>query len=94
MNEKRKFSRRPLHQVVSFSLAEGKKTKIWYIGKIQNVSIAGMKISIHQVEDIRPGDRVHVLCMPGDEQNHEPIRVEGEVIWKSREKMEFGLRYC
>ncbi len=97
LHEKRKFARRPLRQVVSFSPLEGQEARVWYLGWIQNVSIAGMKISMNQEEGLRPGDRIQVLCLPGGAsgaQEQEPVRIEAEVIWQSGDGLEFGLRYC
>jgi len=97
INEKRKFTRRPLHQVVSFSLVESRESNVWYIGWIENVSVAGMKILINQEGCVCPGNRIMILCLPGGGhgmQTQEPVRIEAEVIWQSRDGLEFGLRYC
>jgi len=95
--EKRKFTRRPLHRVVSFALKQETGGNIWYLGWVQDASVAGMKISVNRPEAVRVGESITVLCLPGGEQRvqgQEPVQIRAEVVWQSEDGLQFGVRYC
>ncbi len=97
IEEKRKFTRRPLHRVVSFARKQGIGSNVWYLGWVQDASVAGMKISVNQPETVTVGESITVLCLPGGEQRthgQEPVQIRAEVIWQSEDGLQFGLRYC
>ena len=97
IEEKRKFTRRPLHGVVSFACRQGAGTNIWYLGWIQDASVAGMKISVNQSGTVTVGELITVLCLPGGEQKahgREPVQIRAEVVWQSEDGLQFGVRYC
>jgi hypothetical protein len=95
--ERRKCTRRPLHGVVSFACGQGAgSSNIWYLGWIQDASVAGMRISVNQSVTVGVGESVTVLCLPGGEQKshgREPVQIRAEVVWQSEDGLQFGLRY-
>jgi len=97
VKDKRRFNRRFLHQAVSFSCVQGKETKIWHLGWIENVSIAGMKIVVNRQSSVQAGDQIKILCLPrGAQHSHaqEAVQIQAEVVWQSRDGLEIGVRYC
>jgi len=97
VEEKRKFTRRPLHGVVSFACSEDAEMDVWYLGWIQDTSVAGMKIFSQQPGTVRVGNLVTVLCLPGSDQKSrgkESVRIQAEVVWQSEDGFCFGIRFC
>ena len=88
--ERRRFERRPLCHIVSFSAKDGCGASSWYLGCIRDAGTAGMRISCRQSPRLDKGQKIKVLC-PVD--GCTPVLIEAKVVWYDTERRCFGLSY-